>query len=569
MNVTHRISILWLIVIASYQLFAQPFNRADTLRGMLTPERKCYDVTFYDLDVRIDPATKTINGANTITFRAVEDFQKMQVDLHHLLAVKQVYRSGDDRLAFQREGDAIFISFPEPITVGTLESITIEYGGTPLVAAYPPWKGGLIWAKTPSGEDWVAVACQGIGASVWWPNKDHQSDEPDSMMIRITAPPGLENVSNGRLRSQTVLPDGWTRYDWFVANPINNYCVTFNIGKFAHFSEQYTSKIDGQTLTLDYYVLPENLSKAREQFRQVHGMLDAFEHHFGKYPFYDDGFKMIESPHLGMEHQSAIAYGNHYFNGYLGTSNSAVGLKFDFIIIHEAAHEWWGNHVTANDVADLWIHESFGAYAEAVYVEYLWGYEEALKYINGKKPFVKYDRPIQGIYNVNQEGSGDMYNKGQLVLNTLRHVIDRDTLWWEILRGLQERFGMKSIDAVDVWDYIEQQSGMALKPFFEQYFQHVDIPTLEVMLVKQPGRHVMRYRWKSDAEKFAMPVKVTTAPGQYTMIYPTTTAQTMEISNALVPEEFRVATDQFYVNPQIRWQYMVENAPQQPPHRRQ
>jgi aminopeptidase N len=569
MNVSLRTSVLLLIVISSCQLFAQPFTRADTLRGMLTAERRCYDVTFYDLDVRIDPATKTINGQNTITFRAVENFQRMQVDLHHLLEVKQIYRPDNEQLAFQREGDAIFISFPRPVPAGTVAAITIEYGGTPLVAEYPPWKGGLIWAKSPAGEDWVAVACQGIGASVWWPNKDHQSDEPDSMMIRITAPPGLENISNGRLRSKTTLPDGWTRYDWFVANPINNYCVTFNIGKFEHFSEQYTSNIDGQSLTLDYYVLPENLSKAREQFRQVRDMLDAFEHHFGKYPFYNDGFKMIESPHLGMEHQSAIAYGNHYFNGYLGTSNSAVGLKFDFIIIHEAAHEWWGNHVTANDVADLWIHESFGAYAEAVYVEYHWGYEEALKYINGKKPFVRYDRPIQGTYNVNREGSGDMYNKGQLVLNTLRHVINRDTLWWEILRGLQKRFGMKSIDAVDVWDFIGQQSGMALKPFFEQYFQHVDIPTLEVMLTKQPGRHVMRYRWKSDVENFEMPVKVTTAPGHFTMIYPTTTAQTMEISNALVPEEFRVATDQFYVNPQIRWQYMVEDAPQQPPHRRQ
>jgi aminopeptidase N len=569
MNVTLRISTILLLLFASLQISAQPFTRADTLRGLLTGERKCYDITYYDLDLRIDPTTKSIEGKNNIFFRAVEDFWTMQIDLNHLLEVKQVYRSTNEQLAFRREGDAIFITFPKQITAGTLENIIIEYGGKPLEAKYPPWKGGLIWAKSPGGEDWVAVACQGIGASVWWPNKDHQSDEPDSMMIRITAPPGLENISNGRLRSKTLLPDGWTRFDWFVANPINNYCVTFNIGKFTHFGEEYISKIDSSVLTLDYYVLPENVEKAKQQFRQVRKMLEAFEHHFGKYPFYNDGFKLIESPHLGMEHQSAIAYGNHYFNGYLGTSNSAVGLKFDFIIIHEAAHEWWGNNVTSNDVADLWIHESFGAYAEAVYVEYFWGYEKALKYINGKKPFVRYDRPIQGIYNVQNAGSGDMYNKGQLVLNTLRHAIHNDSLWWDILRGIQSRFAKSSIDAVDVWDYIEQRTGMSLRPFFKQYFQHVDIPELEILLTKQPNRHTMRFRWKTDVEDFVMPVKVTTAPNEFNIIYPTTSAQTMEISNELTPEEFRVATDQFYVSSRIRWQYMVEDPPQQPPHRRQ
>ena len=550
--------VLLLFCLSSFaqSVFAQPFTREDTLRGTLTPERSCFDVTYYDLDLRVDPATKTIRGNNAIHFRSTAAFSKMQIELHHLLNIEKIVFSDGRSLKYDRDGDFIFVHMPKNIAKGEQESITVFYGGTPLEAHRPPWEGGISWDSDSDGNPWIAVTCQGDGANLWWPLKDHQSDEPDSMMIRITAPPGLQNVSNGRLRGTTELADGWTRSDWFVSNPINSYCVTMNIAKYAHFRELYTSKIDGDTLTLDYYVLPENLEKAKKHFAQVHGMMDAFEKYFGKYPFYDDGFKLVDCSHTGMEHQSAVAYGNWYIGGYRGRAPAAVGLKFDFIIVHETAHEWWGNNVTSNDIADMWIHESFGAYAEALYIEEMWGYGEALKYINGKKQGVLNDIPIQGIYNVQKRGSGDMYNKGQLVLNTLRNVIADDALWIEILRGLQQEFRLQSIDAVDVFNYINQKTGKNLDSFFAQYFQTTDIPKLEIMLTKMGDSHNMRYRWVAEIAAFDMPVKVTTAPGKYEFIHPTTEWQNMEISNALAAEDFRTAEDLFYIESNIRWTYL-------------
>ncbi len=403
---------------------APSFTRADTLRGMLTPLRTCYDVLYYHLDVRVDPEHRTISGSNTIRFAVVSDFTALQVDLFPDMDIHQILLEGKTKLAFEREFGAVFVRFPETMKKGTVREITVEYGGTPTVAKNPPWDGGLTWAHDSTGNPWVVVTCQGTGASLWWPNKDHQADEPDSMLISVTVPPGLEDISNGRLRERRVLSDGWTRFDWFVSYPINNYCVTINVGKFAHFSDRH---INGDTLALDYFVMPEHLAAAREQFRQVGPMISSFEHWFGKYPFFRDGYKLVECPHTGMEHQSAVAYGNHYLQGYRGRASSAVGLKFDFIIIHESAHEWWGNSITAKDPADMWIHESFGAYAEALFVESLYGREQSIIYINGKKPNVRNDAPIIGVFNVNSEGSGDMYDKGQLLLNTLRSVIDNDS----------------------------------------------------------------------------------------------------------------------------------------------
>ena len=331
-----------------------PPTRAEILKGALTPERTCYHVASYHLDVRIDPATKSLKGSNKITFKTVEDFTKMQVDLWSNLPISKIVFDDRTPAAFTRELNAVFVELPERVQKNSEHSVTVYYSGTPTVARRAPWDGGISWDHDPDGNPWIVVTCSEIGASVWWPNKDHASDKPDNMTISITVPPDLDEISNGRLKARTVLPDGWVRYDWFVSYPIDNYCVTFNIGKYAHFSDEYIGR-DGVPLTLDYYVLPKNLKKARKQFKQVKTMLSVYEKYFGKYPFPRDGYKLVECPHTGMEHQSCVAYGNRYLGGFRGRSSSAVGLKFDFIIIHESAHEWWGNSVSMKDIADMWI----------------------------------------------------------------------------------------------------------------------------------------------------------------------------------------------------------------------
>ena len=540
------------------------FTRADSLRGMLTPLRSCYDVTYYHLDVRIDPSTETIRGSNTIRFKVVEAFTVMQIDLFKNMDIDSISLNNGSILQFERQHNAVFVTLPEKVRVGSDHAVTVYYSGKPISAKRPPWEGGLIWEKDELGNPWVAVTCQGTGASLWWPNKDHQSDEPDSMMISITVPPGLENISNGRLRRTTKLRDGWTRFDWFVNNPINNYDVTANIGKFAHFSDLYMSGED--TLTLDYYVMPYNLEKAKAQFQQVKPMMACFEMHFGKYPFYSDGYKLVESPHLGMEHQSAIAYGNWYLNGYRGESMSAkgpasaTGLKFDFIIVHETAHEWWGNSVTSKDVADMWIHESFGAYAEAIYVECLWGYDEAIAYVNAKRTGIKNTDPIIGTYNVQRSGSVDMYNKGQIVLNTLRSVIDNDSLWFAFLYGLATTFRHQTITTDTVVRYVHSLTGKDLTYFFDQYLRHPRIPQLEVFITRKGSDVRAKYKWNADVPDFKMPVKVTTAPGKYEFITPTTGWQTMALGD-IDPMQFKVAESLFYVDVKLNWSYVDPRRP--------
>lgn len=529
------------------------FSRKDTLRGMLTPLRTSYDVTYYHLDIRVDPQTQSIAGSNKIRFKVMTEFDKMQVDLFENMEVERITLDDKSNLPFTREYDAVFITLPKKLKKNSSRELTVYYSGKPIVAKRPPWEGGFIWTKDKDGNPWVAVACQGMGASLWWPNKDHQSDEPDSMMISVTVPSGLMNVSNGRLRKSTALKDGWRRFDWFVSYPINNYNVTVNIGKFAHFNDFYLSGRD--TLKLDYYVMPENLDKAKKQFEQVKPMLVCFEKYFGKYPFWNDGFKEVESPHLGMEHQSALAYGNNYLQGYRGTATSEVGLKFDFIIIHEAAHEWWGNNVTSKDIADMWIHESFGAYAEALYVECLFGYEEALKYINAKKFNVINRQPIIGVYGVNKEGSKDMYDKGQLVLNTLRHVINNDELWISILSGIQHHFRHQTVTAENIIQYVNKKTNSDLTYFFNQYLRHAAIPELEINLVKTGDRVTARYRWNIDVPDFAMPVKVTTSKNSFEMIYPKKEWGTSALQN-IHPDDFKVATDQFYIDVKVSKRYV-------------
>ena len=533
------------------------FTRADTLRGMLLPERSCYDVKYYHLDVRVDPKSRTIRGSNTILFNVDSAFDKMQIDLYRNLDIERITLDSTVDLSYSREFNAVHIHFPGILAGNTLHSIKVMYGGTPTVAKRPPWDGGFTWTTDSTGAPWVVVTCEGVGASIWWPNKDHLSDKPDSMLISITVPKGLEDVSNGRLRAVTDLADGWTQYDWFVSYPINNYCATLNIGKFAHFSDQY---VNGDTLTLDYYVLPQDLQKAKVTFQQVKSMMDAYWNFFGEYPFMRDGYKLIESPHNGMEHQSAVAYGNRFLEGYVGRASSAVGLKFDFIIIHESAHEWWGNSVTAKDIADMWIHESCAAYGEALFVEHVWGYAAALSYINGKKSNVRNTEPIIGVYNVQHEGSGDMYDKGQLVLNTLRSVIDNDDLWFSILKGIQQTFKYQTVSANDIFSYINKRSGSDYSYFFDQYLKHPHIPELLVTVVKKGETVKAMYRWEADVEDFRMPIRVTTSENTYKFIYPTTRWKTMNLGN-IRPEDFKIENDRFYVDFKLSCSYLDPQLP--------
>jgi len=532
------------------------YTRADSLYGALSPERLAFDVTFYHLNVRVDPEQRTVAGTNKMAFIVMQATQRIQIELFANMDIASIIDDNGRNLTFVREYNTVFIDFPQRLVPGTHQELTISYSGAPQVAKRPPWDGGLVWAKDAQGDPWVCVTSQGTGASLWWPNKDHPLDEPDSMRISITVPPGLMNISNGQFLGKTTLPDKWTTYNYAINYPINNYNVTLNIGKFAHFRDDYLST-SGDTLALDYYVMPENLELAKEQFAQTRPILASFESWFGPYPFPRDGFKLIESPHNGMEHQSAIAYGNGYANGYRGNASSAVGLAFDFIIVHEAAHEWWGNNIGHADIADMWIHESFGAYAEGLFVESQFGYEQAMTYLNGKRQDVRFNKPIVGVHGVHQPGSGDMYPKGALALNTLRHVIDDDQLWKDILQGLQTDFRLRQVSYNDVVNYISQRSGIDLGPFFEQYFKHTHLPTLQAFIEVKNNKLTLAYRWQADVVDFEMPVRVTTAPNVYSTLMATTKWQKVEL-NLPSAESFQVDTTHFYFKLQRKTFYRLD-----------
>lgn len=519
------------------------FSRADSLRGQLTPLRTCYDINYYHLNVAVDPDKRHINGSNLFRFTATSDFSRLQFDLFDNLRIDKVVYHGQE-LPFKREYHAVFVDFPRTIKAGQLDSFTVYYQGHPVQAKRAPWDGGFDFKKDSNGKHWIATACQGLGASVWWPNKDHLSDEVDSMLISISVPTGLTNVSNGRFRGQTALDNGYTRFDWFVSNPINNYNVAVNIGDYVHFADTFHG--ENGVLDLDYWVLRENEAKARPHFdANVKPMLRAFEYWFGPYPFYEDGFKLVETAHLGMEHQSAIAYGNRYQNGYLGTDGSGTGWgnKWDFIIIHEAGHEWFGNSITSKDLADMWIHESFTNYSESLYIDYHFGKQAGQEYIHGNRRGIQNLAPIIGNYHVNNEGSGDMYNKGGVLHNMVRTIIDDDEKWRQILRGLNKEFYHRTVDYEDVVNYISKHSGKDLSSVYAQYVRHANIPTLEFYF-NADGRAFCR--WTADEPRFDMPVRIRAGGGKYHVIQPTRRLTPVAIPG-LTRDNLEVDTFNFYI----------------------
>jgi len=519
------------LLLLPIQLFSQGYSNQDSLRGSITPERAWWDLTYYHLDIKIDIDKKEIHGKVSIHYNVLEPNDKLQVDLQPPLKIKRVTDLEGNPLSFSTDGNAHFIDVDKSKQKESA-GVVVYYGGTPKEALRPPWDGGISWDKDNNGKDIVHSNCQGIGASIWWPCKDHMYDEPDSMLISVNVPDHLMNVSNGRLRRLEEKNDGTNTFHWFVSNPISNYVVNINISNYVHFSETY----DGENgpLDMDYYVLPYNLEKAKKQFKDAPRMMEAFEYWFGPYPFYKDGYKLVEVPSTGMEHQSSITYGNGFKNGYRGRDGSGTGwgFKFDFIIIHESGHEWFANNITYKDVADMWIHESFTNYSESLFLEYFYCKEAGQEYVRGTRKLIRNDFTIIGDYGVNKSGSGDMYVKGGNLLNTLRTVIQDDEKWRSILRGLNLTFYHQTVTTNQVEQYIGEQSGFELTPFFDQYLRDIRIPVLEYYF----RDNQFQFRWSNCVDQFDMPIRIT-IDNRDMELNPTSKWQTIEAEKGVLKHD--------------------------------
>lgn len=521
------IVIFLLIQICAGHIFAQTgeITRQEMLRGSITPEREWWDVLHYHLAVEFFPDKKTIKGSNTITFKTLKPGNKMQIDLQPPLAITKIIH-GNSELKFEREGNVFWVSFEKDLPKGVEEKIEVFYEGKPVESRNPPWSGGITWGRDDLGEHFITTTCQGIGASIWWANKDHGADEPDrGMRISVTVPENLTAVSNGRLKKTDHNTQDKTKtFHWEVVNPINNYGVNVNIGNYVNFSEKYPGL--GGTLDMEYWVLAHQKEAAMRQFKEVPRMMKAFEHWFGKYPFYEDGFKLVTVSYAGMEHQSSVTYGNWFRNGYRArdVSGTGVGYKFDFIIVHESGHEWFGNNISMKDAADMWIHEGFTNYSENLFVEYHFGKKDAEDYVIGTRRNIQNDSPIIGTYNSNREGSGDMYYKGGNLLHTIRHVINDDQKWLTILRGLNAEFWHKTVTTQQIESYISKQAGIDLSKIFDQYLRTTQIPLLQY---KTEGKTIS-FKFDRVVNGFAMPLRVD-VNGKEVKIAPNQTMQTLTL----------------------------------------
>jgi aminopeptidase N len=509
------------------------FDRADSLRGTYGPFRENNDLLSYDLNLKVDVAERFLSGWNTIQFKMLEDGDRIQLDLFENMSIDSIMFRGS-ALPYSREFNAVFVDFPDGLRESENYSIDFHYSGHPTESGR---FGGFTFAQDSLGNPWIFTACQNIGASLWWPNKDQQPDEVDSMTINVTVPSDLVDASNGRLMAVEDLGDGTTEYRWKVHYPINNYSVSVNIGKYDHFSDTLGA------LSLDFYPLPYHLEDAQRQFAQAKPMVQCFSDRFGEYPFMEDGYKLVEVPYSGMEHQSAVTYGNGFINGYGGRDWTGVDIspRFDFIIIHESGHEWFGNSVTANDVSDAWIHEGWDTWAEAVYVECLWGYEDAITYVNGYQEKVGNRAPIIGPTGVNHWPTQDQYFKGALFMNTLRHVVGDEDAWWAVIREYTEHFKYQNIWTTDVINFFNANLDRDFRPIFQQYLYYPSLPVLQLEFTEDQ----VRFRWKTDVEDFDMPLKVRRGGVLHT-IHPTTEWQS-EALGSVAPDDWQPATELFYI----------------------
>ncbi|MFA5911576.1 MAG: M1 family metallopeptidase [Vicinamibacterales bacterium] len=508
--------------------------RADILRGEYGRYRANNDLLHYDLDVRVDPDKKAISGKNTIRFKMLKDDTRIQLELYANLNIDKILR-GPATLKYERDANTVYVDFPETLKAGRTYAIDFHYTGMPQEQGR---FGGLAFRQDPTGRHWINTANEGEGSSVWWPSKDQWRDEPEGMDIHVAVPNGLIDVSNGKFMGKTDLGDGYTRWDWRVHYPINSYNVSLNIGEYVQFSEKLGD------MPLDYFVLPGSLEKAKKQFAQARPMIEAYEKYVGKYPFPKDGYKLIEVPYSGMEHQSAVTYGNKFANGYLERDWTEVGvsLKFDFIIIHESAHEWFGNAVSAADVSDMWIQEGWTTYLEGVYVEALFGYDDALKYVNGYKKKVGNKEPVVTQRGIHRTPTQDIYFKCALFLHTLRSAVNDDERWWKLVRATFEHFKYQNIMTEDMVRFFNAELKQDMTPIFDQYLRRANLPTFEMTFDEKAG--TVSYRWNADERGFAMPIKVGTK-GSWQVIQPTADWKTMP--NQL-GKNLAVATDLFYVN---------------------
>ena len=523
MNRGKNYPILLILLLSSLISVSQNFTRQDTLRGSITPQRAWWDLTYYHLDISVDPEKKYLKGSNTVHYKVLETSKEMQIDLQKPLKITRIVQDNKD-LDYRLDGYSYFIKLKKNQKKGQIKSLKIFYEGTPKVAIRPPWDGGLTWTRDSNGKHFIASSNQGIGASIWWPNKDHMYDEVDSMLISVNVPKDLINISNGRLRSIEDFGETKT-FNWFVSNPINNYGVNINIGDYVSFSEVY----DGEKGDLDmiYYVLRDNIERAKSQFKDAIKMMQAFEHWFGPYPFYEDSFKIVEVPYLGMEHQSSITYGNKYMKGYLGRdlSRTGWGLKFDYIIIHEAGHEWFANNITYKDIADMWVHESFTTYSENLFLDYHYGKEAASDYVIGTRAGISNSSPMIGTYGVNKRGS-DLYTKGANLLHTLRQIAKDDEIWRMILRGLNSEFYHQTVDTKQIEEYITSKIEFDLTTFFDQYLRDIRIPNLEYSI----SNGLLTYKWIDVIDNFTMPLEIEVL-GKNIWIYPTTNKKSLKINS--------------------------------------
>jgi aminopeptidase N len=508
---------------------SKTYTFKDTLRGTLTAERTWWDVQHYAIYVEPDYANKTIKGKVDIRFKVKSTGKVMQIDLQEPMELEKAYL-GDNAMPYTRKGNAFFVTLDKNLPVGSEAMLALKFSGKVQEAIRPPWDGGWIFSKDKMGRPWMSVACQGLGASVWFPCKDHQSDEPDrGATLKVQVADSLVAVGNGKLKAKHQYEQGKTAWEWEVKNPINNYNIIPYIGKYVAFSETHAG--EKGKLDCDYWVLDYNLEKAKKQFSQVKPMLQAFEHWFGPYPFYEDGYKLVESPHLGMEHQSAVAYGNGYQNGYRGRdlSESGWGLKWDFIIVHESGHEWFGNNITTNDLADMWVHEGFTNYSETIFTTYHHGREAGNAYVQGTRKLIQNDIPIIGKYGLNEEGSGDMYYKGGNLIHYVRQLFDNDDQFRFALREMNQRFYHKTVNSSDIEAYWSEKTGRNLTPFFDQYLRSTKIPTLEVRRNKKK----IEYRWIDCNADFNAPVGVIIDGNIYQKLEPTTQWKSMKTNGKI------------------------------------
>ncbi len=512
----------------------------DKLLGGYGPYRANNDLLHYSLHVRVDPEKQLISGMNAIRFRMLEDGNRIQLDLVPTFSIdgillEQVH-GAPKPLTYQRvTGRTIYVDFPHTLRKGQVYTVDFHYSGHPVEMGR---FGGFVFRKDPMGRPLVNTACEEEGASVWWPNKDQWRDEVESMDMSVEAPSNLVEVSGGRFQGKTDLGDGFTRWNWKVQYPMNNYDVSLNIGTYTHFSDSYNG------LSLDYYVFPEDLDKAKKQFVQVKDMLKAYEHYFGEYPFPKDEYKLVEALYSGVENQTAITYGNHFQNGYLGRPKTGIGTWFDFIIIHESAHEWFGNSITARDRSDMWIHEGWANYCESLFVEFMWGKTDGLIYLNTGKGGVKNAEPVISEEGIYATPPVDQYKKGALLLNTVRSVINDDAVWFKLLHDYYQHFKYQTIMTTDMVAFFNNQTGLNLIPIFNQYLRHASIPTLELQF--NEAEHTVSYRWLADEPRFAMPIRVGRS-SDWQIVRPSTTEWKV-MSTPLGKDDFEVATDLYYVN---------------------